>query len=88
MTSLNMDYHGWEVTIHSDYDQKIIRCRQHFEENCFSRTKPINGLQQEGRTKLVRLIGSPKEGSYVHPGSARAESARHKRCDCSNTLEN
>jgi hypothetical protein len=82
MTLLNMDYHEWEVTIHSDYDQEIIGCRQHFDENCFSRTKPINGLQQEGRTKLVRIIGSSEEGRWKEVMFTRiqlvAESARHR----------
>jgi hypothetical protein len=87
-----MDYHEWEVTTHSDYDQKIIRCRQHFDETFFSRTKPINGLHHEGHTKVIRLIGSPEEGSWKEVMFTQvqlvAESARNKRCDCTNSLVN
>jgi hypothetical protein len=85
MTPHNMDYHECEATTYSDYDQKIIGCRQHFDKTCFSRTKPINGLQQEAPTKWERLIGSPEEGSWKEVMFTQvqlvAESARHKRCD-------
>jgi hypothetical protein len=84
-----MDYHEWEVTIHSDYDQKIIRCRQHFDENCFSRTKPTNGLQRKGHTKLVRITGPSKRKEVMFTQVLLgAESAHHKRCDSTNTLDN
>jgi hypothetical protein len=89
---LNMDYHEWEVTIHSDHDRKIIRCPQQFDETCFSRAKPTNGLQHEGCTKLERIFVSSEEGRWKEVMFTQvqlvAESAHHKRCDCTNTLVN
>jgi hypothetical protein len=64
MTPLNMDYQEWEVAIHSVHDQKLIghvRYRQHPDENSSRCARPTNGLQHEGRTKLVRIVGSLEE---------------------------
>jgi hypothetical protein len=95
MTPLNMDYQEWEVAIHSVHDQNLIRhvrYRLHPNKNSSGCAKPANGLQHEGRTKLVRLIGSLEEGSWKEVMFTQvqpvAESACHKRCDCTNTLEN
>jgi hypothetical protein len=92
---LNMGYHEWEVNIHNVYDQKLIghvRYRQHPNENSSRGAKPTDGSQHEGHTKLVRIIGSSEEGSWKEVMFTRvqlvAESARHKRCNCTNTLEN
>jgi hypothetical protein len=90
-----MDYLEWEVAIHSAHDQNLIghvRYRQHPNENSSGCAKPANGLQHEGCTKLVRIIGSSGKGSWkevmITQDRLVAESARHKRCDCTNTLEN
>jgi hypothetical protein len=49
-------------------------------------------LQQEGHTKSVRITEPSEEGSGKKVMFTRiqlvAESARHKRCDCTNSLEN
>jgi hypothetical protein len=52
--------------------------------------KPTNGLQHEGRTKKVRIIGPSGEGSLKEVMFTQVqlvvESARHKSCDFINTL--
>jgi hypothetical protein len=79
MTPYNMDYHEWEVTTQMVHDQKLI-------------DHPTNGLQHECSTKLVMIVGPPEEGSWKEVMFTQvrlvAESARHKRCDSTNTLEN
>jgi hypothetical protein len=88
-----MDYHEWEVNIHSVHDQKFIghvRLSQYPNENSSGCAKPTKGLQPGWYTKLVRIVGPSEEGSWKEVMFTQdqlvAESARHKRCDCTNTL--
>jgi hypothetical protein len=90
-----MVYKKWEVIIHSVHEQKFIghvRYRQYPKENSRGCAKPTNGLQHEWYTKLVRIVGPSEEGSWKEVMFTQvqlvAESAHHKRCNYTNTLEN